>query len=235
MHTIQDIKDAISRLAPGDRAAIAAWINDSTPGGLRVEEPAVAYDLTPALSVDEYLALERDSPLRHEYVAGVLRTMTGCSQSHNEISLNLAMELRNHLRGGSCRTFMAEIKVRLQVGQADFAYYPDVMVSCEPEMESRYFLRRPRLVIEVLSPSTRAVDLREKLANYRHIAALQEYAVVEQDRADIRIYRRTEDWHPQQFSGLEAVAEFHSVGLSLPLGQVYEGVALASSLPGAPR
>lgn len=235
MNTIQEIKDAIGRLDTYERADIAAWLSGGEAGGLAVAEAAVAYDLTSFMSVDEYLALELDSPLRHEYVAGFIRAMSGASRPHNHISLNLAAELRNHLRRGTCRIYMADIKVRIKAGHDEFVYYPDVMVGCARETESDYFLSHPKLVIEVLSPSTRMIDLREKLANYQRLGSVEEYAVVEQTIAEVTLYRRADGWTPQQLSGMEAVAEFRSVGLSLSFTQIYEGLDMTFIPPASQR
>jgi len=89
-------------------------------------KPAVAQA---RLSHEEYLEMESASPVKHDYVAGHIYAMTGTSDVHNFISLNLASILRNHLKGSPCRVFMADVKAKLE--QADAFYYPDVMVSCE--------------------------------------------------------------------------------------------------------
>ena len=77
-------------------------------------------------TVDEYLKGELTSEVRHEYVSGQVHAMVGASSAHNIISLNLAAELRQHLRGGKCQVFISDVKVRISVLQDERFYYPDV-------------------------------------------------------------------------------------------------------------
>jgi len=124
------------------------------------------------MSVEEYLKFDESSSIKHEYVAGEVFAMSGPNLRHNLISLNLARAFFNHLQGGPCQAFAAEIKVRLRIETREFFYYPDVVVACGPlNMEERY-LHNPRLIVEVLSPSTESIDRREKALNYQRIASL---------------------------------------------------------------
>src|SRR5262249_26861704 len=112
------------------------------------------------LSVEEYLALEEKSKVRHEYVAGHIFAMAGANDAHNIISINVATILRPHLRRSGCRVYMVDMKVRVEA--ADTFYYPDVMVTCEPFAAKSVFKSRPVLLVEVLSLGTELVDRREK-------------------------------------------------------------------------
>ena len=118
------------------------------------------------LTEQAYLDMERASPIKHEYVAGRLYAMTGSSDAHNIIALNLAMILRTHLRGSPCRVFIAEVKLRAR--QADAYYCPDVMVFCEKAVDCHY-REQPVLVVEVLSDSTAAYDAGEKRRAYQSV------------------------------------------------------------------
>lgn len=172
------------------------------------------------LSPEEYLAGERESDIKHEYVAGYVYAMTGASDTHNLIAGALYSALRAHLRGGPCRVFIADMKVRT----AEAFYYPDVMVSCDPADTEAYYKTRPCLIIEVLSPTTERADSLEKRIAYQTLDSLQEYALVAQDRQEIMLYRRAADgWDLITFSTGDRV-EFRSVGLELPIEQVYEDV-----------
>jgi len=128
-----------------------------------------------------------------------------------------------HLRGGPCNAFMANLKVHLKVDRNEFFYYPDVLVACGLGPENRY-CANPRLVVEVLSPSTQSVDRREKALNYRHIPTLEEYVLIAQRAPQVTIQRRSEQWASLILSSLEETAEFRSIDLSLPLKRVYEGL-----------
>ena len=131
--------------------------------------------LAPPMSVEEYLAFEETAPVRHEYVDGYVYAMTGGSLRHNAIAGNIYQRLR---RGGSCHVFINDVKVR--VDESRF-YYPDVVVVCGPVDMKGQVVRNPCLIVEVLSPSTRTVDQREKVAAYRTIDSLAAYLVIEQD------------------------------------------------------
>jgi Uma2 family endonuclease len=176
------------------------------------------------LPVEDYLAYETDGRLRHEYLAGEIFAMTGASLEHNIISGNLFNAISNHLRGGPCRAFMSDFKVRLKIGMDEIFYYPDVMVACGQGGIEKYYLTSPVLIIEVLSPSTEAIDRREKALHYRQIATLEEYALVAQDGCEVTLYRRTDEWGLITLRALEELAEFRSIGLSLSLEEIYAGL-----------
>jgi len=118
------------------------------------------------ISPDEYLEGEKLAAVKHEYVEGRVFAMAGASDVHGLIAGNIFGELRNQLRGKKCEIFTSDMKVRIPPGlpnQELSFYYPDVVVACEPEKEPDPFFRKyPSLIAEVLSPSTRATDLREK-------------------------------------------------------------------------
>ena len=106
------------------------------------------------MTPEEYLQFEAASPIRHEYVAGEVYAMTGAVPQHNLISIALVSEFRNHLRGGPCRAFMAEVKAHIKSSRDEAYYYPDVMVACGGDALEKPYLQDPKLIVEVLSPST---------------------------------------------------------------------------------
>jgi Uma2 family endonuclease len=172
--------------------------------------------------VEEYLRLEERGRERHEYINGVVHAMSGASEPHNVISLNLAAAFHAHLRGGPCRAYIADFKVRLEINREDIFYYPDVMVACERAGVEKYYLRYPTLVVEVLSPSTKTIDRREKLLNYPQIETVEEYVLVSQNEYGVTIHRRSEKWAPTCLDSPEAIADFRSINLRLPLSRIYE-------------
>lgn len=179
------------------------------------------------LTVEEYLKLEQDAEIRHEYVAGQIYGMTGSSREHNLIAGNILALLRPHLRGSSCRAFVSDMKVEIQTSsqRADFFYYPDVVVTCDPLDRERYFLTSPCLVIEILSPSTQATDKREKRINYQTISSLQEYVLVSQDEIKVEVYRRDKNnnWTVETLNKNDEL-QLDSVGLTLTMADIYEDV-----------
>jgi Uma2 family endonuclease len=179
-------------------------------------------DFKTPLSVEAYLEGELHAEVRHEYLAGEVYAMTGASRPHNIIAGNLFTVLHAHLRGGPCRVFMSDMKLRLRHGRDDYFYYPDLMVACRPEDSARYWCEQPKLIVEVLSGSTERIDSREKLFAYQNIEALEEYVLLAQDKREATVYRRAEGWSAVRPGG-EDLLEMASVGLSVALEQIYEG------------
>jgi Uma2 family endonuclease len=143
---------------------------------------------TPALSHREYLEGEQRSDIRHEYLAGQVFAMAGAGENHNRISLNIAFHLRAATRGKPCGVFISDMKLRVE--QNDAYYYPDVMLTCDPADSESLYKRSPCLVVEVLSPSTEAIDRREKLMACRHLPSLRYYLLVAQEKRQVECYMR---------------------------------------------
>jgi Uma2 family endonuclease len=193
---------------------VSAWI-------LRVMETV---ENRAHLSVEDYLEGERRSEIRHEYLGGAVYAMAGTSREHNLISLNIASALRSHLRGRPCQVFVADLKVRLQVASDEIFYYPDVMVTCDPRDTERYFNRFPKVLIEVLSPETERTDRREKFLSYTQIETLEEYVLVAQDKMEVTVFRRANQWRPEVVKTPDEALRLASVDFALPLSAVYEDV-----------
>ena len=179
---------------------------------------------THRLSLEEFLSLEEHSETHHEYVDGEVHAMSGPSRRHNQIALNVAARLWAAARGGPCRVFQSDMKF---LGDR-VVYYPDVMVACGPEPANEYVEDRPCLVVEVLSPSTRTTDRREKLMTYRGTAGLRAYIILEQDeRKAYRYWRDTSasEWHSAVIEGSGDIP-IPCPELTLTLEEIYEGVTL---------
>lgn len=171
------------------------------------------------ISVAEYLAEEKDAEVRHEYVAGHIYAMVGASVYHNRIALALASELRSKLKAGPCDVFLSDMKLRV----ADAFYYPDVMVCCETADNDPYTKARPIFIAEIISPATRSIDEREKRAAYQSLLCLQEYLLLEQDRAEARLYRRQDNRWVLLPIGTEGVIDLDSLKLAVSVQGLYEG------------
>src|SRR4051794_25729464 len=111
------------------------------------------------VSIEDYLDGEEISQTRHEFIDGEVYAMAGASDKHYRIAMNIATKLDSHLADSKCEAFMAEMK--LQADEKTF-YYPDVFVSCDKIIKSSFYREEPILIIEVVSPSTRQIDRREK-------------------------------------------------------------------------
>ncbi|MCC7278822.1 MAG: Uma2 family endonuclease [Chromatiaceae bacterium] len=142
-----------------------------------------------SISADDYLAGEIHSPIRHEYVAGEVFAMAGATEEHATIALNFAALLRNQVRGGPCRVYIADMKLRVAAAVAFF--YPDVFVTCDPRDATEPLAKRhPSLICEVLSESTEAYDRGGKFAAYRTLESLKEYLLIDSRRRAVEVFRR---------------------------------------------
>jgi Uma2 family endonuclease len=238
MNNLDEIKAAIQKLPGPDQQTLQVWLATSSSGADdhsydaallydRVAEPAIAYPESTEhrwLSVDQYLEFEAQSEHRHEYIDGVVYAMSGASEKHELIKVNLLAAIHGHLRGGPCKAYGSDFKVRLQIDRKDLFYYPDVMVACGREGVASHYLHYPKLIVEILSPATASIDRREKFLSYKQIGTVEEYVLVSQEAAQITIYRRAAGWLPQMQTGPDEMAAFQSIGLSLPVAQIYEGV-----------
>ncbi|MCQ8130638.1 Uma2 family endonuclease [Methylomonas rivi] len=171
------------------------------------------------LSEEEYLATEPASEVKREYIDGQVYAMAGASYNHNCISANMLRELGNHLKGTPCATFMADIKVRLG---KDYVY-PDLLVDCSKMSGDDYFSTSPVIIVEVLSRSTRKTDTTTKLIRYINLPSLQEYLLIEPDIVSVQVLRRSKHWMPE-YSFLGDAVRFESIGLTLPVADVYDRV-----------
>jgi Uma2 family endonuclease len=171
-------------------------------------------------TIEEYLEMEKTSPVRHEFLAGQIYAMAGASKRHNQIALNCASRLKTVLRG-KCQVFMSDIK--LYIEELDTFYYPDVMVSCDTQDDDKYAVKNPTLIIEVLSESTAAIDRREKALAYQRIKDLHEYILISQDERKIEIYRRDQKgyWWYEEI-GEDGFLKFESVPVEMAMDEIYE-------------
>ena len=175
------------------------------------------------MSEEEYLRNEESAKERSEFVDGYVFTMTGATEAHNSICMNLSSLIHMALRNGPCRAFANDMKVRIK--SRNTYYYPDIMVTCEPYEAKSVFKNAPVLIIEVLSPSTSQIDRREKLMAYQKIESLKEYIVVYQDRKRLEVYRKDvdENWVVSTLTGDETVTlESIPNELSISLSEIYE-------------
>ena len=155
------------------------------------------------VSVEEYLAGELHSEIRHEYVDGQVYAMGGASRSHGLIVNALAFALTPAARHKHCQLFTSDMKLRLSIAGKMVFYYPDLLLSCAPDDRQPYFRSRPCLIVEVLSDSTERIDRREKLLAYQTLPSLREYVLVAQNARRVEIYRRANDWKAECFDSGE--------------------------------
>jgi Uma2 family endonuclease len=177
------------------------------------------------VSVEDYLAREEVARFKSEYIDGWIRAMTGASIRHNCIAGNCFLNLGNTLRGKPCKPYNSDTKVRIiREGKRRF-YYPDVQVVCESNDPLSVFQDRPVLIIEVLSPSTRANDLLEKLEAYQSIPSLECYIVLEQHQPIATLWRRSQrGWIKETIQGIDTTIELPFLNCTLALRDIYEDI-----------
>lgn len=225
MTTLLELEKTILSLPPVECERLAGWLSALMRTSRRVAEPAAAYAGTMSfpMTFEEYLEFEEQSRIRHEYVAGEIFAMSGVTKRHNRIAGRLYLALANHIKGGPCEAYISDVKVKLRVNRDTHVYYPDVMVVCDRDPQQDRYVADPKLVIEVLSDSTAGVDRHEKRIAYREIPALEEYVIVAQDAIEVSIFRREGSWVSLVLDSRESILELRSMGLPLPLAQIYEG------------
>lgn len=178
------------------------------------------------MTPDEYLAFEERQVGRHEYIRGEVFAMAGATLRHNDVTFNVAVAIRAHLRasGGACRQYGMDVKLRIEAANAFF--YPDAFVVCDEASGSETQVTDARLVVEVLSASTEAYDRGDKFAEYRKLASLQEYVLIDSRRRRVDTYRREADgtWILTPYDG-EGTVQFVSVNLALSMDAIYDGVS----------
>ena len=178
----------------------------------------------PGFSGEDFLAWEAHQSVKHEFLAGEVFAMAGARDAHVTIAGNVFMLLRAHTRGTPCRTYIADMKLR--VAAADAYFYPDVFVTCDPrDQMSDTWKSHARLVVEVLSESTEGYDRGRKFQNYRLLDSLQEYVVIDPEARTVDVFRRAADrqWELHPYEG-GATAEFVSLGCLAPLELIFEDV-----------
>ncbi|MFM7517762.1 MAG: Uma2 family endonuclease [Pirellula sp.] len=182
-------------------------------------------DIPELLSMEDYLAKEEVARFKSEYIGGRIRAMTGASIRHNCIKGNFFILLGNALKNKKCRPYDSDTKLRIEREGKRRFYYPDVQVVCESNDPLSVFQDRPVLIIEVLSPSTRAYDLHEKLEAYQLIPSLECYIVLEQHQPIAYFWRRSkEGWIKRTIQGIESMIDLPILNCVLSLRDIYERV-----------
>lgn len=184
------------------------------------------------ITIEEYLAIEENSKVRHEFVDGQIFAMTGASNAHTVIALNIASALKTKLRGSGCTTFILDTKVHIE--KRNSFYYPDVVVDCGRFAPDGAHADNPSLIFEVLSSSTAATDRREKRMAYQTIETLQAYVIVHQTKRRLEVYQRDgADWTEAEIvgDGHIQLAVGMPCGLLLTIDEIYEGLDFEQTQP----
>jgi Uma2 family endonuclease len=182
----------------------------------------LAYKLE-TVTAEYYLKFERNSKKKHEFFDGEIVAMAGASLKHNIISSNLMIEIGGQLKGSSCCPFASDMRVKAKRSYS----YPDIVVSCrdckfEDDEET---LLNPRVIIEVLSKSTKLRDRNLKFDSYLSIESITDYILVEQNSMRIEHYQRNGDiWNVVVLSNPTDKLLLNSINCELTLAEVYNEV-----------
>jgi Uma2 family endonuclease len=178
------------------------------------------------MSVEDYLILNKSSKdARYEYLDGELRMLAGGSPDHSIIIANLTATIKGPLKGSPCRVYNSD--VQLQLSERRYVF-PDITVSCDQrDQNQKEAIRYPRVVVEVLSPSTEATDRGRKAAYYRACPTIQEYVMVDTVEVFIELHRREEErWTINTFEPGDTIT-LESLGVQFLIEDAYEGTSLA--------
>jgi len=182
-------------------------------------------------TIEEFFAWQERQPQRYELVDGFpTRMMAGAKNVHDDIVVNVLAELRNQLRGGGCRPFTSDGSIETKPGQIR---RPDIGVDCGRRDPNATKATSPRVVVEVLSPTTRDFDTIGKLEEYKLVDSLERIVVIEPNAPEVIIWVRGADrsWRKGSHRGLDREIDTPEIGVTLSLAEVYDGV----EFPARPR
>jgi Uma2 family endonuclease len=180
-------------------------------------------------TLEEYFALECASERRFEFRDGEIVCMSGGSREHGRLSSNVHALLAARLAGRGCMAYTSD--TALYVPAAPPYRYPDASVVCGEEqfreINGLDALENPILIVEVLSPSSADFDRGTKFESYKSIPTFAEYLLVAQDRTHVARRTKQSDgsWIETVFEANEETVQLASIGIDLPMGEIYEGLA----------
>jgi Uma2 family endonuclease len=181
-----------------------------------------------SMTVEEYLAGELSSPVKHEYLDGYAHAMAGATNVHNLIATNITGALHARLRGKPCRVYNSDTKARVRLSHQTRFYYPDAMIVCRPTDPGASYQDEPVVAVEVISPATRRTDEGEKKDAYLSLSSVSVYLLVEQDSEFVTAFRRTDGGFVREIhEGSSAVIPLPEIEAILPLAEIYEAVELS--------
>lgn len=181
-------------------------------------------------TIEQFFAWQDRQQERYELVAGFpVRMMAGARNVHDDIVINILAELRGRLRGSGCRPFSGDGSIETLAGQIR---RPDAGVDCGPRDPNALKAISPRVIAEVLSPTTRDFDTMEKLAEYKQVESLDHILVVESNAPEVTLWSRAENraWIRRIIEGTDGTADLPAIGITLPLAEIYDGVDFPSAL-----
>lgn len=186
-------------------------------------------------TIDDYLSFERGASEKHEYFDGHIYAMAGGTVRHSMIVANLISEVGMRLKGSHCRVYAPNL--RITVASTGLYTYPDVTVvygetQIDPRDRDKLTVMNPATIFEVLSPSTEENDREFKAINYWQLPSMRHYVLVSQKEPKVEMWTRGADgaWGPVAVTeGLQSAIELSTLGITLPLADIYDGVNFAEA------
>jgi Uma2 family endonuclease len=177
-------------------------------------------------TVQEYIAFEETSPVRHEFLKGKLYAMAGGSFNHNRIKRRVTRSLEDVFEAQGCSVF--DDGVKLQLIEDERYTYPDIFVTCEKfSTQEQYIVRQPQLIVEVLSEATADYDRGDKFKLYQKIPSFKYYLLIDSRQISVDLYKRTDKvavWTYQSFNDLNDVVSIPELGIALSLISIYNAI-----------
>lgn len=218
--------DPVRSISPPWYDAERRETRDWTKSELDMAEPQLR-----RMTADEFFAWQERQEQAYELVEGMpvlrFRMMTGATQAHDRVVVNIIISLGNQLRAGPCRPSTSDLSVRIPAGNIR---RPDVTVECGQGNKRDMAVTEPRVVIEVLSPSTMSFDRFRKLPEYQTVATISHILLVDTEAPRLDMWSRDAagGWAQAKLDGLDATVELPAVGASLSLADVFEGLTFES-------
>jgi Uma2 family endonuclease len=188
----------------------------------------VALPDRPLMSAEEYFAWEKTQTDRYEFWDGEVVAMAGGTKKHNRVSGNCFKLLDDALIDRNREVYITDVKVQIEMNRKYF--YPDVVVTCEAQDQDPQLVQHPCLIVEVLSPSTEAIDRGAKFTYYRRFPSLREYVLIQPEQAMVEVFTRNEagKWVLSEY-GLEDVIDLASIGCQIAVKDLYDRVSFETT------
>ena len=195
---------------------------------MEIKEPAPAYEKR-KYTIEEYLELEKESDLKHEYYRGEIFAMSGSKMTHNDIAVNLIYKLKDALKGKPCKPHNSD--QRIHIPQNTLFTYPDISIVCGDRKtlsDDNWNLLNPTVIIEVLSPSTKNYDQGQKFRLYRAIQTFKEYILVDSETIFVAVFRVNErgHWELEEYTNTRDKLFIKTIDVYIELTEIYEGTEL---------
>ena len=183
--------------------------------------------IEPKITFEEYLVLEQDNDIRHEFYDGTLIPIEATTKAHNRIKRNLIRQIETPSFDKSvCELF--DENVLTQLMERKKYVYPDIVITCDPDDNDPLIVKSPTVIIEILSPSTKKYDKTVKFFAYQRIPSIQQCIFVAQDNIEVKSFQRSKDnqWILSTLENTEDILYINSLSLKIKLKDIYTNIRI---------